>query len=423
MKIILKTFLPLTPILYFLWGICPSNTEFINENYNIYIFSNLVLLYLAFHIFMYQKLVQEVKSIKDLRQKHNNTVEIDANRIKQQNIELNAKKSELEKFNQFLESLESERKIGLPYAANIIADYKCELDRHIENSLKYKTRPSLKGADAVKILSREKRELIIENVSLKTKILEYEWLYPEFSDLVDLNYGIHESKLENECFDDESERWLSDENYAGLSIEEKCQRALDKYSNRKMKNWEIGREYERYIGYLYEIDGWEVSYFGIVKGFEDLGRDIIAQKNGVINIIQCKYWSEIKIIHEKHVLQTFATALEYYLSEVGGSINDYQSSLKNKKVNSLLYTSTKLSDQAKKMATALNVKCQEFHKIDWKRPLIKCNISKKGDKIFHLPFDQQYDRIKINIRDGEMFTHSIEDAVSKGFRRAKKWVG
>lgn len=75
------------------------------------------------------------------------------------------------------------------------------------------------------------------------------------------------------------------------------------------------------------------------------------------------------------------------------------------------------------MAFALNVKCQEGKKIDWKRPLVKCNISKSDNKIYHLPFDQQYDRIKINISKGEMFAYTIDEAVSKGFRRAKKWVG
>jgi hypothetical protein len=51
-------------------------------------------------------------------------------------------------------------------------------------------------------------------------------------------------------------------------------------------------------------------------------------------------------------------------------------------------------------------------------PRIKCNINGK-DKIYHLPFDQQYDRTQIK-NNGEFMAWSVAEAESKGFRRAKR---
>ena len=60
-----------------------------------------------------------------------------------------------------------------------------------------------------------------------------------------------------------------------------------------------------------------------------------------------------------------------------------------------------------------NKKLEEF-------PRIKCNINNK-EKIYHLPFDQQYDRTIIGDQKGEFFAWTIQEAVDKGFRRAKKY--
>jgi hypothetical protein len=40
-----------------------------------------------------------------------------------------------------------------------------------------------------------------------------------------------------------------------------------------MRCWQIGRDFERYVGYRYESLGYDVEYMGIVKGLEDLGRE------------------------------------------------------------------------------------------------------------------------------------------------------
>ena len=54
---------------------------------------------------------------------------------------------------------------------------------------------------------------------------------------------------------------------------------LDAFKTKKLNNLEVGRLYERYVGYLYEQEGWSVTYKGIVDGLNDLGRDLICIKN------------------------------------------------------------------------------------------------------------------------------------------------
>jgi hypothetical protein len=52
--------------------------------------------------------------------------------------------------------------------------------------------------------------------------------------------------------------------------------------------------------------------------------------------------------------------------------------------------------------------------------MVKCNIAHNTEeKIYHLPFDQQYDRVKISL-PGE-FSKTVAEAESRGFRRAWRW--
>ncbi|MGL4178136.1 MAG: hypothetical protein ACRCSN_18930 [Dermatophilaceae bacterium] len=50
---------------------------------------------------------------------------------------------------------------------------------------------------------------------------------------------------------------------------------------------------------------------------------------------------------------------------------------------------------------------------------IKGNISNKGEKIYHLPGQQYYDRTKIDPTKGERMFCSERDAVAAGWRKSK----
>ena len=54
-------------------------------------------------------------------------------------------------------------------------------------------------------------------------------------------------------------------------------------------------------------------------------------------------------------------------------------------------------------------------------PRIKCNINGgTGEKIYHLPFDQQYERAIISKERGEFYATTVAEAEKQGFRRAFK---
>ena len=64
---------------------------------------------------------------------------------------------------------------------------------------------------------------------------------------------------------------------------ERNQLALDRYkASHKKSKWQIGRDYELYIGYRYSQSGYSVDYFGSYMGLEDLGRDLICKKGNKI---------------------------------------------------------------------------------------------------------------------------------------------
>jgi hypothetical protein len=51
---------------------------------------------------------------------------------------------------------------------------------------------------------------------------------------------------------------------------------------------------------------------------------------------------------------------------------------------------------------------------DW----IKGNISKSGEKIYHVPGGANYNQVKIDVAAGEQFFCNVEEAEAAGFRAA-----
>jgi len=183
------------------------------------------------------------------------------------------------------------------------------------------------------------------------------------------------------------------------------QKKLNQYTNKRHSDSEIGKFYERQIRYLYEKDGWRVVPYGIFKGKSDLGRDLICTKGRQVLIIQAKNWSKHSTIYEKHIMQLAGTMLYYIFKN-------------NKFPKGVFITTTKLSDRAKDVAKKLHIQ-HRYIELNKKFPMIKCNINRKGKKLFFLPFDKFYDHVHIEIHRGEFYTNSIKECLKKGF----KYVG
>lgn len=197
--------------------------------------------------------------------------------------------------------------------------------------------------------------------------------------------------------------YLDRTEFTFLAPVQKYQLALDRYQERTKTNWEIGIAYERYVGYLYEMNQYAVEYTGATQRRSDKGRDLIASKSNKIIIVQCKNWAKGKEIHEKHIMHLY------------GSVSLYESHNPDKKVSGVLITTTVLSDEARKCAKRLKIEVRE--NLHFKpHPLIKCICSPSG-KRFYLPFDPEYDTIIFDAARGDIYVETVAQAVSADFER------
>lgn len=200
------------------------------------------------------------------------------------------------------------------------------------------------------------------------------------------------------------------------------QKALDEFKRRNFSNLEIGRLYERYIGYLHEIDGWKVAYTGVLGGYEDLGRDLVCIKENQHKIIQAKCWSQRKEIRENHVYQLYATHTHYRLQLREAMYLEHGRSngreiMKGLQITAHLYSTTGLSEIAEKVLKHCQIEYKN-EALNKTYPMIKCNINQNTkDKRYHLPFDPQYDSIIIGNVAGECYVNTIAEAEAKGFKR------
>lgn len=109
-------------------------------------------------------------------------------------------------------------------------------------------------------------------------------------------------------------------------------------------------------------------------------------------------------------MQLYGTCILYCVTE------------RHNQVKPVFATTTNLSDDANMVASELGIEVrrQEIGRY----PMIKCNINPRSKKrIYHLPFDQQYDRIIIGDQDGEFYATTVQEAEDAGFRRAYRWRG
>jgi len=358
-----------------------------------------------------------------------------AKKVKQENknLELHNKKEELYEKTALInnlikkadKSIQSEaknkgNKKARAWFGALYAETQSLLDNYRSNLLRYKKRPSLKGAEQVREVKKEKRELNKKLKILEYQLKTYEQYFPIIEDFKDyiLEDDTFLIKSDGSVSQDEDydpvQKFLKPEEFKKLPIDRKNQLALDRYLNKTHTKLEIGRFYERYIGYLYEQEDWIVKFFGIIEGFDDLGRDLICKKGNEIHIVQTKNWSKYKIIREKYLYQHFATTIHYQLQE---KIS------KKVKVKPIFYATIDFSDMAKKVSKALNIQIKT-EKLKKDYPMIKCNINPSTkEKIYHLPFDQQYDKVIIGNNPGELYVKTVAEATKKGFRRAFRYRG
>lgn len=185
---------------------------------------------------------------------------------------------------------------------------------------------------------------------------------------------------------------------------------LDLYIQSQYKStWQIGRDYELFVGQKYIAKGYSVDFYGIRKGFEDKGIDLIAKNKMQILIVQCKYWKRGKAIHENIIHQLYGSKVGYCR----------ENNIPIDKAEPVLVTNVSLTEEAKKVSSVLGVQIIQRLKME-EFPRIKCCIRKNSEgiiqNIYRLPFDESYDSI-MPVHPGEHFAWTVQEAEDLGFER------
>ena len=372
------------------------------------------------------KLLQKEYALSQRESQFNNSVQQAENQLKAKEDSIVEKRKENNqifiKQKEELKKIESEALAAAPWLAEMFADYRSAVDSNRAYYLDTKKNPAHKAADIIRASMDEKHSAVKELKLLQYQLSVYEAVAPWLEDFKEVNSETIKACIQSEPSNDISsdfdtvKRWLSKVEYDSLSTIERYQLALDRYKQSRKTKWEIGRDFERYVGFLYESGGSKVEYFGANEGLEDMGRDLVVHyltSEGIQQtaIIQCKYWNEHRTIHEKHIFQLYGTSVLYRIER------------KAENVKMAFVTTAPLSDVAQQAAKMLGISVVNIT-FEKDYPCIKCNINKStGQRIYHLPFDQQYDRVRINPAIGEFYVHTIAQAEAYGFRRAMRWKG
>lgn len=356
-------------------------------------------------LYNYPKLKQEVKTKAGI--------------IKSNNYKIQALQRQLATMEEIMKS-----KKPFSLVSSLTADALTLVYKESEEFMMYKSRPAYTSAEIVSQLRGKTRTHIAE---YKKMLYKYEFIisaFPEIkwyaendSELLDIAEYISYSELQDGR--DRAQDYLSAEEWRNLPDTERNQLALDRYVQKRKKSaWAIGRDYEMACAFVLRRKLYSVEMHGIEKKLSDLGRDLIATRgyrdlSGMykcdILVIQCKCWGKEREIRENVIMQLVGTTLAYKIQ------HNY---LNSKSVNVIPVLMTPkfsvLSDTAKRFAHILGVRVlvQELAEF----PRIKCNIN-GGNKIYHLPFDQQYDTAQIK-NEGEFYAYTVAEAAEKGFRRA-----
>lgn len=305
-----------------------------------------------------------------------------------------------------------ERTKGFPTLFSYIEYFDQLVDDGSVKYLQNKSHPALSSAEIVRLETKRRRIAEKEKKITDQIISYYELLEPSLVEYKNEEFGDIDEMLKEWSDDEKSDPvtfLVSKDEYRKLPTIERNQLALERYWKRPHSKWHIGIMYERYIGYLYEQKGYNVIYQGAKEGKADLGRDLIAYKGDEYIVIQCKYWNQFRSVFENAIFQFFGTVFQYKHSN------------KDKNVKGIFYTTTKVSEIARIFAKELKIELKENYKMDKSYPCIKCNISSDKSKIYHLPFDQQYDNVLVEPNKGEFFCATVKEAENSGFRRAYRW--
>ena len=205
----------------------------------------------------------------------------------------------------------------------------------------------------------------------------------------------------------------SEQVYKIEELQNQFEKWLIAVENARTENkWKYGRDYERYVGYLFEREGFSVIYNGATKGSSDGGIDLFCFKDGIVYPIQCKRWKK-KVDAEE--IDKFVRAVSIF----NRNRSSYPIPLCYSTVIPIFYTTSDYTDYARWKAHDVNVICrvQSFNNIR-EYPAVKCTAL-NGRKVYYLPFDRDFDSIHVGVYRGGCYKFSVLEAEQAGFHYYK----
>jgi hypothetical protein len=180
---------------------------------------------------------------------------------------------------------------------------------------------------------------------------------------------------------------------------------------------EVGRDYERFIGYKYETAGWNVVYRGIRRGVADRGIDLVCWSGSKVHIVQCKRWTITTPINSTVVQDLIRTTREYTVKKhFEDQLGFEWPEAASKKVRAVLFTTSVLQTDAKKLASANKVSFKQRYRIE-DYPKIKCYRTSTGKKVYLTPACYSYDSVSMKCMLGDCYVHSEAEAMKRGFEK------
>lgn len=149
------------------------------------------------------------------------------------------------------------------------------------------------------------------------------------------------------------------------------------YLDIKPANW--GQVHEKYVGQIFEAEGYQVSYRGLETGFLDQGIDLIAKKQDSVLFIQCKYQSQ----------KLTKSRIEWILNKASKILLDQHSKFACKITFMLVVN--KLDDNfSKRIPKDFNHSLSSSNKVVY--PLLE----------YFLSHNHTQDKVKLDVREIEM---------------------
>ena len=206
----------------------------------------------------------ELKAKKQTLEYENSKLTEENNSLKTENEELKQFKNTVISFQQDFINASASNLNVIPYMSSILADYETYSIEILAKKLDWGSSVErAKKVMSIREIRSTTQQMIERNLEAKYQLEYLLELFPNLQDIIETDYNaLPIIKIEELSEYDRSRDWLSKEEYQSLNSIERNQLALDRYkaSHNKSK-WQIGRDYEMYVGYKYTQKGYIVDFF------------------------------------------------------------------------------------------------------------------------------------------------------------------